>query len=81
MGKEQLAYGPIELAKATDTSVQFIRDQIRKGRLKAVRCGRRVLVRSEWVDEWLKAEDSARLVSRGQPIRELAPIVPRKPTP
>jgi excisionase family DNA binding protein len=54
MEKEQLALGPIELAKATDTSVQFIRDQIRRGRLKAARCGRRVLIRPEWVDEWLR---------------------------
>jgi len=55
MENQQLAYGPIELAKKTGTSVQFIREQIRTGKLKASKRGRRVLIPVHSIEEWLRS--------------------------
>jgi excisionase family DNA binding protein len=55
MEKQRLAYGPIDLAQKTGTSVQFIREQIRTGKLKASKLGRRVVIPVLSIEEWLES--------------------------
>jgi excisionase family DNA binding protein len=53
MPESRLAFSIAELAAKTSTSIPFIRTQIRRGKLKAARVGRRVLVTPESAHTWL----------------------------
>ncbi len=51
--KQKLAYSVDEIAKLTSLSKPFLRNEIRAGRLKVNRFGSRVLVLSNFLEEYL----------------------------
>lgn len=51
--KPKLAFSVKEFASKTSTSIPFIRTQIRAGRLKAVKRGRRILIPLDAANEFL----------------------------
>jgi excisionase family DNA binding protein len=56
MDRGRLTYSIAEVAAKTGTSIPFVRLEIGRGKLKAVRAGRRVLVPVEAVRSWLGVE-------------------------
>ena len=55
---ERIAYGIAEIARATGLSASFIRLEIRRGRLRATKCGRRVLITTDEVRRYLSSGDA-----------------------
>src|SRR5438094_6138303 len=52
----RLALSVADVAAATSTSVQFVRAQIRLGKLKALKVGRRILVTPDSARQWLEGD-------------------------
>ena len=52
---ERIAYSIAEVASATGLSASFIRLEIGRGRLRASKCGRRVLITVEEMRRYLTA--------------------------
>ena len=48
-----------ELAEATGLSEYFINQEVREGKLKAVKLGNRNRYREKSIDEWLSAKEEA----------------------
>ena len=58
---ERLAMDPATAAVAVDMSLSYIRGQIREGKIRVTRLGRRVLIRREELTRFLDANtESAR---------------------
>jgi hypothetical protein len=53
--RERLAWGLEEFAAATDTSVSFIRLEIRRGKIRPARLGRRVVILDREAQRYLAA--------------------------
>ena len=58
----KIAYSVDELSDRTSLSKPFLRNEIRSGRLKAKKVGRRVLVMNQDLDEYLSNLGSAEKV-------------------
>ena len=56
--EEKLAYSVEEIAKLTTLSKPFLRNEIRAGRLKINRFGRRVLVLDKNLKDYLEGENN-----------------------
>ncbi len=56
---ERIAYSIAELARGTGLSLSFLRLEIRRGRLRATRCGRRVLITVEELRRYLGTDRNA----------------------
>ena len=52
--KQKVAYSVKEVAQETSLSVPHLRNEIRGGKLKACRIGRRVIILHEALEEYLK---------------------------
>jgi excisionase family DNA binding protein len=50
----RLAWSLREAAEAIGVSERFLRNEIRRGRLGAIKRGRRVLIRSDTLDRYLR---------------------------
>lgn len=50
----RLAWSLREAAEALGVSERFLRNEIRRGRLGAIKRGRRVLIRAETLDRYLR---------------------------
>ena len=59
MEKQRLTYSVGELAECSRTSIGFVRQQIREGKLKASRLGRRVLIPVQCAEQWLYGNNMA----------------------
>lgn len=55
--KERLAYSVEEISEQTTLSKPFLRNEIRAGKLKVRRCGRRVLILKDDFMDYLKGEN------------------------
>jgi excisionase family DNA binding protein len=56
MVTERKAYSVAEIARQHGVSKAFVRLEIERGRLEAIRLGRRVLVPAESIRNWWKGE-------------------------
>ncbi len=56
--KEKLAYSVEEISKQTTLSKPFLRNEIRAGKLKVKRCGRRVLILKDDFMDYLNGENT-----------------------
>lgn len=54
--QKKLAYSVQQISEQTTLSKAFLRNEIRAGRLKVKRCGRRVLILSDDLQAYLKRE-------------------------
>ena len=52
--REKLAYSVDEVSEQTSISKSYLRNAIRDGRLKVSRIGRRVIIRHDALEEFLK---------------------------
>lgn len=55
---ERLAYNIDETAKLTGLSANVVARELREGRLKHVRCGRRVLISEQAIRDFLAGEQA-----------------------
>lgn len=55
--QKKLAFSVEEISESTSLSKAFLRNEIRAGKLKANRFGRRVLVLTENLEKYLKQEE------------------------
>jgi excisionase family DNA binding protein len=60
-GNARLAWSLREAAEALGVSERFLRNEIRRGRLGAIKRGRRVLVRAETLDRYLRDDGEPRM--------------------
>jgi excisionase family DNA binding protein len=56
----RLAWSLREAAEALGVSERFLRNEIRRGKLGAIKRGRRVLVRAETLDRYLRDDSESR---------------------
>ncbi len=58
MEKQRLAYSVEEISEQTTLSKAFLRNEIRAGKLKVKRCGRRVLILKDDFMNYLDGENT-----------------------
>jgi len=56
----RLAWSLREAAQAVGVSERFLRNEIRRGRLGAIKRGRRVLIRPDSLDHYLRDDSESR---------------------
>lgn len=56
--KERLAYSVEDISEQTTLSKAFLRNEIRAGKLKVKRCGRRVLILKDDFMDYLNGENT-----------------------
>lgn len=60
MTQTKTAYSLKEVSESTSLSIEFLRKEIRHGKLKATKKGRRVLVLSEDLESYLKSDEGGK---------------------
>ena len=61
VSSDRLGFGVLDLARSYGLSPAFVRLEEKRGRLRGLRLGRRVIFTREAVEEWLRsAEQGAR---------------------
>lgn len=56
----RLAYSPQEFSKLTSLSLSFVKQEIYRGNLKAIKRGSRVIIPAEAAREYLSSESTTR---------------------
>jgi hypothetical protein len=58
-GLPKLSYGLKELSAALSVSVAYLRLEVRRGNLKSIHLGGRVLVSTDALADWLSAKEAS----------------------